>query len=166
MSLQINCPNCQSSLSIEQRFVGGQMQCPLCQQIFAVAPPPVVPVVQARQVAAPAPRSAGPQQPVRPQPNGPRMPTKAPVKAADTGGGMVMVIIAGVVVVGVGLLFGGFYYLNGVLKKRQMEERGLGSEINSQLEAKRAATAKAKQEDAEEQAAMLAAMRKLLATQL
>jgi hypothetical protein len=94
------------------------------------------------------------------------MPTKAPVKAADTGGGMVMVIIAGVVVVGVGLLFGGFYYLNGVLKKRQMEERGLGSEINSQLEAKRAATAKAKQEDAEEQAAMLAAMRKLLATQL
>ena len=164
MSLQINCPSCQSSLSIEERFVGGQMQCPLCQQIFAVAPPPVVPVVQARQVAPPVQRSAGPQQPVRPQ--GPRVPAKAPVKAADEGGGMAMAIIAGVVVLGVALLFGVFYYLNGVLKKRQMEEQGLGSEINSQLEAKRAAAAKAKQEEAEEQAAMLASFRKLLATQL
>ena len=79
---------------------------------------------------------------------------------------MAMVMIGGLIVVGVGLLVGGFYFVNGMLKKRQQEEQGLGSEINSQLEAKRAADAKVKQEEAEQKTAMLASLRKLLATQL
>ncbi|WP_395744701.1 trypsin-like peptidase domain-containing protein [Prosthecobacter sp.] len=176
MNLQINCPNCQSPLSIEQRFMGGQMQCPFCQQIFMVAPPPVVPVVQARQVpspaqTAPAPGPRSPQNPSRPQSPGSRAPGPRPAassaaKPPQGGDGMATALIIGLVVLGVGLVFGGFYFLNGVLKKRQMAEKGLGSEINSQLEAKRTAAAKAKQEEEQERTEMMTALRKLLTEHL
>lgn len=153
------------------------MQCPLCQQIFAVAPPPVVPVVQARQVvqAAPqpptqrstAPRPAGPQNPVRPQPPGSRPPAKTVTKAPAQGDGMAVAMIIGLIIlVGVGVVIGGFYLVGGMLKKRELAEKGLGSEIQSQLEAKRAAAAKVQQEEEAEKNEMLASLRKLLATQL
>lgn len=79
---------------------------------------------------------------------------------------MAMAMIVGLIVLGVVLMFGGFYVVGGMLKKRELAEKGLGSEINSQLEAKRAAQAKAKQEEADEKNEMLVSLRKLLATQL
>lgn len=161
MSLQINCPFCQMLLAIDLRFAGQQMQCPSCQQLFMVAPPPV-PVVQARQVSAAPQRPAANPQPGRaPAPRtAPKGATKTP--EAEGGGGMAAAIMIGLVVLGVGVVGGGFYYLNSALKKRQQAEKGLGSEIKSQLEAKRAANAKVKEEEAAKRTAMLTALRKFL----
>lgn len=78
----------------------------------------------------------------------------------------VAMIVGLIILVGVGVVLGGFYLVGGMLKKRELAEKGLGSEIQSQLEAKRAAEAKAKQEEAAEKNEMLASLRKLLATQL
>ncbi|MBN8419735.1 MAG: trypsin-like peptidase domain-containing protein [Verrucomicrobia bacterium] len=89
--------------------------------------------------------------------------TKAPAQ----GDGMAMAMIVGLIIlVGVGVVIGGFYLASGMLKKRELAEKGLGSEINSQLEAKRAAAAKVKQEEAAEKNAMLATFRKLLSDHL
>ncbi|MFC5455489.1 S1C family serine protease [Prosthecobacter fluviatilis] len=129
-----------------------------------VAPPQAMPVAQVRQTAPPAQRSA--PNPARPQPQAPRPPAKAATKAGDESGGMAVAMIAGVIVLGVALLAGGFYFAYGVLKKRQMAEKGLGSEIQSQLEAKREAQAKAKRQEADEKAAVMAALRKMLADQI
>ncbi len=75
---------------------------------------------------------------------------------------MAAVIMIGLVLLGVGIVGGGFYYLNDALKKRQQAEKGLGAEIKSQLAAKRAAGAKVKQEEAAEKAALLDGLRKFL----
>jgi S1-C subfamily serine protease len=163
MNLQINCPFCQMLLAIDPRFAGQQMQCPSCQQLFMVAPPPV-PVVQARQVSAPPPQQ---RLAANPQPGRAPAPRTAPKSTAKTpeaagGGGMAAAIMIGLVLLGVGVVGGGFYYLNSALKKRQLAEKGLGSEIKSQLEAKRAANAKVKEEEAAKRTAMLTALRKFL----
>ncbi|WP_395748327.1 S1C family serine protease [Prosthecobacter sp.] len=188
MNLQINCPFCQNLLSIEQRFAGSQMQCPICAQVFAVAPPPVVPVVQARVVPGPAPVQAppthgmtapapvrkapgaapGPQQPGRPQQPGtrPAGAGRTPAKAPEEGGGSAALLMIGLAVVGVLVLMGGFYLVNGMLKKREMAEKGLGDEVKSMLEAKRAAVAKAQKEEEQEKAELMAGLRKLLSESL
>lgn len=75
---------------------------------------------------------------------------------------MAAVIMLGLILLGVGIVGAGFYYLNNALKKRQLAEKGLGSEIKSRLEAKRAATAKVKQEEEAEKAALLDGLRKFL----
>ncbi|WP_395738542.1 trypsin-like peptidase domain-containing protein [Prosthecobacter sp.] len=187
MNLQINCPFCQNLLSIEQRFAGSQMQCPICAQVFAVAPPPVVPVVQARvvpspaQAPAPAPapqsvqrpaapqpgqRAPGPQGPARPQMPGSRPAGQPAAKAPEEGGGSAAMLMIGLVVVGVGLLFGGFYFVNGMLKKREMAEKGLGDDVKKVLEAKRAAVAKVQKEEEERKAELMSGLRKLLSESL
>lgn len=167
MSLQINCPFCQMLLAIDPRFAGQQMQCPSCQQLFVVAPPPV-PVVQARQVIAQPPRAPASSPPVRKPGSPPSTPAKKPVPAPapESGGGMAAAIILALVVVGLGILGGGFYYLNNALKKREQAEKGLGSEIKSQLEARRAAHAKVQQEEAAKRAEMLTSLRKFIAETL
>ncbi len=164
MSLQINCPFCQMLLTLDPRFAGNQVQCPSCHQLFMVAPPPVMPVVQARAApmpqAAPSQRPAGVQQPARSPASRPA--PKVVVKTQADGGGMAAAIMIGLVVLGVGIVFGGFYYLNAALKKRQMAEKGLGTEIKGQLDAKRAAMAKVKDEEATKRAALLSGLRKYL----
>lgn len=80
---------------------------------------------------------------------------------------MAMAMIIGLIIlVGVGVVWGGFYLVGGMLKKRELAEKGLGVEIQSQLEAKRAAEAKALQQEEAEKNELLASLRKLLATQL
>lgn len=168
MSLQINCPFCQMLLAIDPRFAGQQMQCPSCQQVFMVAPPPV-PVVQARQVTAPTPvrHPAAAPQPGRPSVPRPGPAQKTAMKAPQaSGGGMAAAIMAGLVVLGIAAIGGGFYYVNGMLKQRQQAEKGLGSEIKSQLEAKRAAAGKVKEEEDAKRAAMLASLRKFISETL
>jgi serine protease Do len=168
MSLQINCPFCQMLLAIDPRFAGQQMQCPSCQQLFMVAPPPV-PVVQARQVptvqsSAPPRTAPGPTAP-RGLPSAAKTASKTAKKQKESSG-MAVVLMVGVVVVGLGMIGGGVYFLNNTLKKRQLAEKGLGSEIKGQLAAKRTAAAKVKQDEDAERTALLAGLRKFLTTTL
>lgn len=167
MSLQINCPFCQMLLAIDPRFAGQQMQCPSCQQLFVVAPPPV-PVVQARQVVPTPQRAPAPSQSARkPGPSVAAAPKQAAkAAAAESGGGMAVAIILGLVVLGLGILGGGVYYLNNALKKREQAEKGLGSEIKSQLEARRAANVKVQAEEAAKRDEMLGSLRKFIAETL
>lgn len=166
MILQIQCPSCQAALSIEQRFAGSQMQCPFCQQVFAVAPPPVVPVVQATRVvsAPPVQRPAGPPASGRPQPRGPQAAAKAAPKPAAQAKGMTGIIVSLVLVAG--LVIGGGWYLYGMVKNYQSEDEQLDAAIKSQLEAKRAASAKAKKEEEDEKATLMASLKKLVSEQL
>lgn len=165
MILQIQCPNCQAALSVEQRFAGSQMQCPFCQQVFAVAPPPVVPVVQAtRVVSAPqVQRPAGAPPGGRPQPRGPQS-AYAAQKPAAQARGMTGMIVG--LVLAAGLLIGGGYYLYGVVKNYKSEDEQLDAAIKSQLEAKRMASAKVKKEEEDEKAALMASLKKLVSEQL
>lgn len=77
-----------------------------------------------------------------------------------------MAAMIGLVVLGLSIIFGGVYYLNGALKKHQQAERGLGSEINKQLADKRAANEKVKQEAAEKRLKFMAGLRKYLAEKI
>lgn len=167
MSLQINCPFCQMLLALDPRFAGHQVQCPSCQQLFAVAAPPVVPVVQARHVP-PAPRSASAAPRSAPGPAAPRVvppgarPAPTAAKKQEQSSGLAVVLLIGLVVAGLGVVGGGVYWLNTTLRKHQLAEKGLGSEIEGQLAAKRAAAAKVKKEEADERDAMMAGLRKFL----
>ncbi|MGV3658806.1 MAG: S1 family peptidase [Prosthecobacter sp.] len=178
MSLQINCPFCQMLLAIDPRVAGHQVQCPSCQQLFAVAPPPVVPpvvpVAQARHVVpvqTPAPQRPAPGQAAPRAAPGPATPRSAPggarpapqaAKKQEASSGLAVALMIGLVVLGLGAIGGGVYFVNNTLKKRQLAEKGLGSEIKSQLEARRAAAAKVKKEEMEERDALLAGLRKFL----
>lgn len=163
MSLQFNCPFCQLLMSADDRFGGGQIQCPSCHHVFMVgAAAPVVPVVQPRQVA-PAPQAQAPVQPARPGAPQPRPPgqaarnpssqtTRKPAGKAkeEGGGGLVFAAIAGVILLGVGVIWGGFHMLGKLQEKAQTDPFALPPEVVAREAAQKAAREKEKHEQESE----------------
>lgn len=121
MSLQFNCPYCGLLMTSDPRLAGGQAQCPSCRQLFmiggAVA---TMPIVQARsaepvvkQPAAPPPgRPAAP--PVR-KPAKPGVASHA--KSDSAGKNLAGLAIAGILLAGFGLIYGGIRLIGSMEEK-------------------------------------------------
>lgn len=162
MSLQFNCPYCQLLMTADPRSAGGQVQCPACHQLFMIGGMvQAMPVAQARNIppATPPPLPASAQAPSKPaappiqRPGQPRPPSanKPKAKADEGGKGLFFAMIAGVLLLGVGLIYGGIWFI-GKMEQNKVSQFELPPEVKARDAARIAQEKKEKEEqDKEEQ---------------
>lgn len=109
-------------MTSDPRFAGGQVQCPSCRHVFMVGGVvPTIPVVQARSAAPLAQQPAA--QPPAGRPAAPpiRKPGKPGLSAKENsdarGKNLVGLAIAGILLAGVGLIYGGIRWIGSMEEK-------------------------------------------------